>query len=51
MRALNPNVTLRVYCTPDFHQLVQLLRLPWLEDHSKTGKGDDSLLRALAPQR
>lgn len=32
----NPSTTLAVYCTPDFHQLVDLLRLPWMEGGSTT---------------
>lgn len=49
----NPSTTLAVYCTPDFHQLVDLLRLPWLErgkasSGAATTAGDDTLLRTLA---
>lgn len=45
----NPATTASIYCTPDFQQLIGLLRLPW---HSESGgvveSGDDTLLCALA---
>ena len=46
----SPSTTLAVYCTPDFHQLVHLLRLPWFSGPVDHHRGvDDTLLRALAP--
>lgn len=44
----NPVTTLSVYCTPDFNQLINCLKLPWYErGGDEAGTYDNTLLHSL----